>query len=839
MSNVKSIRVAIAAPLAVLLGLLGTAQVQAQVLEEVMVTAQKREQNLQDVGISVTSYSGEQMKALGVTNTVEITEQVPGLQMVTFSPNLTIFNIRGVSQNNFTDNLEAPVAVYIDDVYMASMNGINAQLFDVDRVEVLRGPQGTLFGRNATGGVIHYLTNGANDDELNGYVEATEGDFGRRNVEFAIGGGLSDNLRGRIAMRTEDLDGYMKSKTYPANLRDQQYRAAHNPPPPSGVDIGGANGWAARAELQYDINEAFTLTAQYKYTEDDGVPTGGYSFLPYADATNAYIPPEVQAYAKANIPDAANLSGTALEDFARAALFCPDQFECFTPVDRAGRSIYEGDHANPHEHYSSYPGYMDRETNSYTLKLDGELNNGMELVSISNYFDLDKFYTEDGDGIPTSIIEFTTEADVSQFSQEIRLSGETDQSRWVAGLYYLDFEIDADVLTRGAPAAGTGSGVIMNNADYAGGSFTNPGVYQDYTLESRNWSIFGQGEWDINEDMTFILGLRWSQDDKEMDFATMLRAPFTAANGDMRDAEVNLGSLADKIREVNSDTDTTNNVDSNLDEVDYGDWAGRLQLDWRVNEGILAYISYNRGIKGGNYAPSADALDNVGDFRHDEEVLHAYEIGVKTEFAGGLARINASAFYYDYEDYQSFTFSGGLPSVANAEAENMGLEVELIYNPTPNWDLLLGASFQDSEANDIETPQDQFVGPIATQVSWPTRSLDGNELPNTPTYSFNYLARYNMDLPVGGNIAFQLDGAFYDDQYLEVSNAAGTLQEAYDVHNARLTWTSVNESVRVSAWIKNLADEEYKNYALDLGVLGATVTYAPPRMYGLSASFRF
>ena len=282
------------------------------------------------------------------------------------------------------------------------------------------------------------------------------------------------------------------------------------------MDIGGANGWAARAELQYDINEAFTLTAQYKYTEDDGVPTGGYSFLPYADATNAYIPPEVQAYAKANIPDAANLSGTALEDFARAALFCPDQFECFTPVDRAGRSIYEGDHANPHEHYSSYPGYMDRETNSYTLKLDGELNNGMELVSISNYFDLDKFYTEDGDGIPTSIIEFTTEADVSQFSQEIRLSGETDQSRWVAGLYYLDFEIDADVLTRGAPAAGTGSGVIMNNADYAGGSFTNPGVYQDYTLESRNWSIFGQGEWDINEDMTFILGLRWSQDDKEM-----------------------------------------------------------------------------------------------------------------------------------------------------------------------------------------------------------------------------------------------------------------------------------------------------------------------------------
>ena len=115
---------------------------QAGVLEETIVTATKREQNLQDVGISVTAYSGDQMKALGVTNTVEITEQVPGLQMLTFSPHLTVFNIRGVSQNNFTDNLEAPVAVYVDDAYMATMNGINGQLFDIDRVEVLRGPPG-------------------------------------------------------------------------------------------------------------------------------------------------------------------------------------------------------------------------------------------------------------------------------------------------------------------------------------------------------------------------------------------------------------------------------------------------------------------------------------------------------------------------------------------------------------------------------------------------------------------------------------------------------------------------------------------------------------------------
>ena len=183
---------------------IGASVAQAAVLEEVMVTAQKREQNLQDVGISVTAYTGDQMKALGVTNTVEISDQVPGLSMITFSPNLTVFNIRGVSQNNFTDNLEAPVAVYVDDVYMASMNGSNAQLFDIDRVEVLSGPQGTLFGRNATGGVIHNLNNGADDDEFNGYIEGTIGDYDRQELEFAVGGSFSDSVRGRIAGRTAD-----------------------------------------------------------------------------------------------------------------------------------------------------------------------------------------------------------------------------------------------------------------------------------------------------------------------------------------------------------------------------------------------------------------------------------------------------------------------------------------------------------------------------------------------------------------------------------------------------------------------------------------------------------
>ena len=269
--------------------------------------------------------------------------------------------------------------------------------------------------------------------------------------------------------------------------------------------------------------------------------------------------------------------------------------------------------------------------------------------------------------------------------------------------------------------------------------------------------------------------------------------------------------------------------------MDYGDWAGRLQLDWRMSDYTLAYASINRGIKGGNFAPSANVgLDNI---RHDEEVLYAYELGLKTDFMDGKMRFNGAIFYYDYEDYQAFTFSDGTPSIANADAENVGAELELIYTPNESWDIILGASFQDSDVDGVETPQQQ-VTPVGFPVDWPIDFLNGNELPNTPDYSINYLVRYNLDM-LGGNVAFQVDGLFVDDQYLEVSNAAGALQEGYDVHNARISWESSESTVRVSAWVKNFTDEEFKNYALDLGILGATSTYAPPVTYGVTAGYYF
>ncbi len=770
----------------------------SQIIEEIIVTAQKREQNIQDVGIAITAFSGDQMNALGMTNTTEIIQQVPGLDMVAWSPTLTTFNIRGVSQNNFTDNLEAPVAVYIDEAYVASMNGINAQMFDMQRVEILRGPQGTLFGRNATGGVIQYITRKADDDETNGYVEASGSEFGTFSVEGAIGGAFSDTARFRFAARKEESDGYIDSSDFPEG----------NPLPSGGGNLGGSDGYALRAALQFDISDRGQLDLLYRYSKDDKVPTGGYSFLPYADNTDprVYIPPEFEDFV-------VNVIGAPIEATADI-FFCSSQLDCFTPVDTAGRTVFEGDHPTPHLNFADYAGFMDRDVHSLTADFVWEMDNGAEFTSITNWSNVDKFYTEDGDGIPIPIIEFTTISDFTQISQELRWAWSTDATSWQVGVYYLDIDMDGDVITRGAPVAGAAFELGFDPA-----LLTDPAIVQDYHLDSRNWSVFAQGEFDLTDTVTLIAGGRWSQDDKDFDFVTRFISP-----GD--------GISVPGILDLKADAAAAG---TDQDTVDYGDFAGRLQLDWRLNDDTLVFASFNRGIKGGNWAPAGNATLDI--IRHDEEVLTAFEAGFKTTMAGGRTRLNATVFYYDYEDYQAFTFLNGNPSVTNADATNVGGEIELFLLPNDNWDIILGAAFQDSDVDGVRMTGQQ-VTPVGFPVDWPVDFIDNAELPNTPTVSLNYLIRYNFDA-LSGNIGLQLDGYYNDDQYLEVTNGGAAKQDAYSVLNARASWTSEDQSWLITAWVRNLTDEVYKQYALDLGILGGTVYYAPPRWAGVNLSYNW
>jgi iron complex outermembrane receptor protein len=757
----------------------------AQLLEEVVVTAQKREQNLQEVPISVSALTGEQVAALGLRDFTEITQQIPALQLNTWSPNLTIFNIRGISQNSFTDNLEGPIAVYHDDAYVASMNGISGQLFDIQRVEVLRGPQGTLFGRNATGGLIHYISQDASAEETNGYIEAEIGDYSRRSLEGAIGGSFTDNVRYRVAGRWSELDGYVEGvdTLVPDGSGDVLF-------PGSGQDLGGADGFAVRANLQVDFSDALQGSFWVKYSEDNDVDTGGYVF----------------------------------EN-------CELDADGLCPVDEFGRAVTSpgvidlfGQPTDPHLNYSDHPGILNRDQTSLTAKFDYALDNGMEFTSITNYLGIDKYYDEDGDALAIPILTFQTFIDYEQISQEFRLTGETDRSRWQVGFYYLDIDSDNGTTVTGAPAFG--NLLVAGKVGAAGGDesvLTDPDTSpfngfggavgdQVYLLNSKNWSVFGQADFDLTDRLTLTAGLRWSQDDKDIN-----QQIFYVDNFNPTPLLVE-SSAARAL------------LNPGVDNIDYGDWAGRLALNYQLSDTTIVFGSVDRGIKGGNWSTGVGANVTEVNFRHDEETVIAYQAGFKSDFE--RSRLNATAFYYDYSDYQAFSLAGGGPFVGNSDASSYGGEVEWFLSPTDRLDIVLGGAYIDSEVDRIAG----IFSPIGGGPS--PGDITNVEFPNAPKLSFNYLFRYNFDM-FGGNLAAQVDGAWYDDQYLEITNGTGTVQPSYNVSNARLTYTGGSENFSVSAWVRNFTDEQYKVYSLDLGDLGVTTFYAPPIMYGVNAKISF
>lgn len=710
----------------------------SQVLEEVIVTAQKREESIQDVGISITALSGDAMEALGLDNMQEISQQIPGLQLQTFTPAFTIFNLRGISQNNFTDNLEAPVAAYLDDVYVGSMNALGMQMYDMDRVEVLRGPQGTLFGRNATGGLIHYVTNKADEEENNGYIQASIADFGTRNLEGAIGGAMNDRVRGRIAGRWEESAGYVEGGIEP-------FGGTQVP----GRDTHGADGFAMRASLQIDVSDDVLIDLGASYTEDNDVPTGMYivTFADFDPNTGLGVP---------------LTGGTG-------------------PLD--GGTSLAGD---PQKHASPENPFFNRDTTSLTAKITADMDNGMQFTSITGSLDLNKFYTEDACG-GLCFFPFTTTADYSQWSQEFRLSGETDASRWQVGAYYLDIDSVTSNQVEGATITGSPLGIVLSDLD----------------ITSTNWSVFGQAEFDLSDMFTLIAGLRWSQDDKDL---TFIQTSFNMEDQGIPSGTI-LFDLAQQAVGPNADVPI----------IDYGDYAARLQLNMHTGEDTLWFLSWNRGIKGGNW--TAAAAVTIDELKHKEETLNSYEVGVKTSLAGGNARLNATAFYYDYEDYQAFSLTGLTPQVTNSDATSSGGEIELFWTPGDGWDVVLGAAFVSSEVD--------FVPAV-----FPGTGTVNAEFPQAPGSSFNGLVRKAWDLG-SGEFAVQVDGNWNAEQWLEGTNSLVSKQDSYAVANASLSYAT--DRWMGSLWVKNFTDEDYLLYNLDLGLAGfIEQVYAPPLQYGVT-----
>lgn len=718
--------------------LAGTAH--SSILEEVVVTAQKREQSVQDVGIAVSAMSGDQMEAMGYDNAQQVTAMAPGVS--TIQPNGEAnyaIGIRGVANSDFTTNVESPVAIYLDEVYVSQMSGAGFALFDMERVEILRGPQGTLFGRNATGGLAHFISRKPGE-ELEGYGKVTVGDYSQLKFEGAVGGPITDTLSARVAISTHDNDGYITNRL--------------------GEDLNNADDQSARLLVAWAPSDTFELLLSVRGSEQD-IRTGFFENVSSVGAPGELTP---------------NQPNPVLGGY----------------LDNDG-DVFAGDYDDP--------GYNDLKTRGYsaTMKWDTD---SFSLTSITDYSTVERRYIEDSDASPVSFFNFFLTTDAKQFSQELRIDGETDRFKWVAGAYYLDLDVNdsnggiTDPFIGPAPTPGAEAGL------------NNP-----YSSLLESVSVFGQTEFALSDTLRAIVGLRAINDKKDFDYQI---EAVEFINPDIRnfDSASNLNSLGV--------------LGSYSGERDDTEWSGRLALDWTPNDDVLVYASWNRGVKGSGFnapifplnPPDTDYNDETMSF--EPEQLDAYEIGAKLSFLGGLARLNGAMYYYDYQDYQAFNIIGLDSLTSNAEADSSGFELELQASPTEGLDILLGLAY-----NDIN---------VTLASGFDTTSVQ------SPEWSANAMLRYEWQLGFG-SIAIQGDMNYRSEHIFALTKLDNVTENGYTISNMSLTYTSESAAWTASAFVDNVTDEEYLVQTFDLSttaVFGLTEQYyGRPRWWGVSLKYSF
>jgi iron complex outermembrane recepter protein len=427
---------------------------QEDTLQEITVTAQKREQSLQDIGISITAVQSQDLRELGIVDTKQLGAALPSLQINSASGGNygTQLTIRGVANTDFSPHQESPNSMYMDEVYVSAPNMQGTGMFDMQRVEELRGPQGTLFGRNSTGGLLSFVTNKPTADD-EGYVDVSYGEFHEIRIEAAAGGALADGINGRIAIVSQKNDGYVEN----------QYPGSEN--------LNGTDMHGIRAALEFDRIDDLKALFSVSYTHDDD-REGFYGHL------NTYFDP-ADSGRPAPLPADVDAYGTGAGN------------------DIVGyRSPYNGNEGSV-----SYIGFLHRGALSPTIHLDWDLGGGTTLTSISNFTKFLFNYDESCSGAPLTTCHDPYQQNLTQWSQELRLAGSSGPLTWVSGLYGLGInQHDAGE---------------FNEPYFAGGpdAFS---VYNPINQALRSAALFGQGEYLLSSNWRGILGLRVTHDEKTM-----------------------------------------------------------------------------------------------------------------------------------------------------------------------------------------------------------------------------------------------------------------------------------------------------------------------------------
>jgi iron complex outermembrane receptor protein len=748
----------------------GQAASSANALEEVIVTASKREQSLQDVSVSVSTLSAEDITRNELRDSEELLLRVPNLDIRTNSgsSNANIF-IRGVGTLGAGFNLQAGVGVYFDEVALNSQVVNILQTYDLERVEVLRGPQNTLYGRNTTGGAINFISKKPRvGGETEGYASATYGRFNELDFEGAVGGPIGDSAAYRVAVQSQNRDG----------IRENQV---------TGNQDVERDKLAGRVQLAFEPMEnlAINLKAHAERIDNDN--------LRYK-AMGAYQP-------DVDSPDPSRLCDP------------PFQFGCNTGygfVDNSSEKEFSSDMVRPLNTVDAMGGSMN---------VDMDFENFV-LTSITAYEENEQDLSADLDGTPRHDFHFFIESEQEQWSQELRLTSLGDSDfRWLVGAYGF---WEKNRGTTG-PTLSTPRGLLVNRSDAR--------------FENTSYSGYFNVEYDVTERVTLKGGFRAGQDNVQGSTTALnafesqlpgLDVSGPTFSGDMLPDYDLLFSTAEangaRIARVGGPTDP----DAKINDFDFEEWGGELGVEFRPSENQLAYGKWSRGYKAGLF-PNApmSIFTGLGDVPIEPEIVNNYEVGFKSEFADGRARLNVAAFFIDYQNQQQNQAIEGRFEVVSIDSEIYGGELEFSWLPMEGLFFSTALSLLEGEVTEAVDPG---------QV--------GNSLVAAPDFTGNMSLRKEWYLNSGALFSIGADARYSSRRYFNLENSVS--DDGYAVFNAQAIYEfGEGGKHKLSLWGKNLLNEKYvqNGFIWDDNSDGQadyhSVTLGMPLTYGVSVRTSF
>ncbi|MBT8077803.1 MAG: TonB-dependent receptor [Gammaproteobacteria bacterium] len=749
---------------------LGASLAGAQALEEIVVTAQKRESGIQTTSVAITAFSGDTLRQNRIFNVSDLANTAASLSFTALSPLDQEINIRGITNTRLDSPAgEAAVGQFVDEIFIGRTGGMNADYYDIERIEVIRGPQGVLLGKSVVGGALSIIT-AKPEFENSGEIAISLGNYDSQQISGHATGALSDNWAGRLSFQTRSHDGYAKDLLHDRDLEDLetlQLRAQIMSQPDS-------DGWGTRLIVDYSKLSSNGINV---VAISDGL-TGGFRPRPWSQMRaflgltdpRVSIPEETQ-YAG----DQAPLNQFLSRETAGLTLHFDRDFERFQ--------------------FSSITGYREARTRSLYDQTGGgpDVFDDPEIfgVTFADFLAFD----------PTAATFFFSEpvredADIRSFSQEFRLTSSADSSfEWIAGVYFKNDQIDK--FDRFVGEGNSGALPTLSGESH----WLNEG-------DNTHIGVFGQIGYRFSEKFKASVGARWTSDDK---------------GGDIRGTAIATGDRFNP-----ADTVPLTPLGEEYD-TSYGEtWTKvtpQATLEFTPNDDLFSYLTISTGFKGG-YFQDTPVNAFAAEFPTRPEEVINYEIGIKSDFAGGRARLNAAAFFMDYTDLQvEQTNQDCLCNLTEnaADAEIKGVEVEFTFLATDDFLLTASGSFLDTEYV-------EFLELAGVDSS-------GNSLQRTPDTQYNIGFDYTANAGrFGKALNFYVSYSWQDEFPWQPANE--NFEDDYGLLDARITFAPEGKNWSLSVWGKNITDELYRTNIIPF--FGEEVSqFGAPRTQGVEFRYSF